>query len=257
MRLVFARGLAAGVVMAGLIFAAWSLAVNSPSSPWYQARWKDIRPGFERMEFVSVDGTNILLYAFNPADVTMRIENSLTPARVKAWSNGLTAERLVVNGFYFLEDNSPAGLLISDGQPSHKQEFDLDKSGLVKLAPDFAIIDTSELAFDVSGVLEAGQSYPFLLKHGNKAIAADSGLAARRTFIATDTSGQMYVGLVWRDQVSLFELMHELAEIDIPWDNVINLDGGPSTGISVVTDGFSETLDSAAPVPNVIVIEPK
>ena len=80
---------------------------------------------------------------------------------------------------------------------------------------------------------------------------------ARRTFIGTDEAGQVYVGVVWKDDVSLFELMQILQELDVNWYDVINLDGGPSTGIAVETGSFVEILDSAGPVPNVIVIQPK
>ncbi len=245
-------------VVFGLGFAAWSLAIRSPHSPWYIARWEGVGDGLERMEFVSTNGVNVLLYRFRTEDFSLRIGNSIEPARVKAWASKLANEVLVINGFYFLEDFTPAGLLISDGQELHGSEFDLDKSGVVRLEPDFDILDTDQESFSRAGVLEAAQSYPFYIKQGRDAIKEDSGLLARRSFIGTDDVGQVYVGVVWKDDVSLFELMTVLEEMDgISWYDVINLDGGPSTGIVVETEGFSEVLDSAAPVPNVIVIEPK
>ncbi len=245
------------VVVAGLGFAAWSLAVRLPYSPWYIARWEEVGEGLQRMEFVSEDDVNVLLYAFNPEAFTFRVENSLDPERVKAWAGKIHGEQLTINGFYFLEDNTPAGLLITDGEAIQQQEFDFDKSGIIRLDPDFDIVDTGLETFSTRGVIEAGQSYPFLFKEGESAVKEDSGLAARRTFIGTDEAGQVYVGVVWRDDVSLFELVTVLKEIDISWYDVMNLDGGPSTGLVVETEGFVEALDSAAPVPNVIVIQPR
>lgn len=252
-----ARLIAFGIVFAGLGFAAWSLAIRSPHSPWYIARWETVGVGLERMEFVSEDDVNVLLYRFNPDGFDFRIEHRPEPQRIKAWSGEISGAHMVLNGFYFLEDYMPAGLLITDGQEVHKQEFDLDKTGIVRLAPDFDIIDTEIESFAEQGVLEAGQSYPFFFKQGRGSIKEDSGLLARRTFIGTDELGQVYVGLVWRDDVSLFELMNVLQEVDVDWYDVMNLDGGPSSGLAVETNGFGEIFDSAAPVPNVIVIQPK
>lgn len=253
-----ARFFAFVIVILGLGFAAWSLAVRSVYSPWYQARWEDVGAGLQRLEFVSDSDVNVLLYALDSQSFDFRIEQNLNdPQRVKTWANNFEGEHIVINGFYFKEDYGPAGLLITDGEAVHEAEFDFDKSGIIQLAPSFDIIDTDIERYAVEGVLEAGQSYPFFLKQGGTSIKEDSGLVARRTFLGTDEAGKVYVGTVWRDDVSLFELMNILQEIDIDWYDVINLDGGPSSGIAVETGGFVEVLDSAVPVPNVIVIQPK
>ena len=252
-----ARFFAFVIVLSGLGFAGWSLAVRSTYSPWYVARWEDVGSGLQRMEFVSNDDTNVLLYSLDPHDFEFRIEQRTEPQRVKTWSEEVAGGHIVINGFYFLEDHAPAGLLITEGKALHEAEFDLDKSGVVQLSPTFDIIDTDLEIFDAAGVQEAGQSFPFLLKQGRGSIKEDSGLVARRTFLGTDEAGQVYVGMVWKDDVSLFELMNVLQEMNIDWYDVINLDGGPSSGIAVETNGFVEVLDSVAAVPNVIVIQPK
>src|SRR5690349_1226929 len=110
MRVLTARFFAFGVVMAGLAFAGWSLAVRSPYSPWYVARWEEVGQGLERMEFVSDDAVNVLLYTFDPDNFSLHVEVENEPERVKTWSGGIKGEHLVLNGFYFLEDNTPAGL---------------------------------------------------------------------------------------------------------------------------------------------------
>lgn len=244
-------------VSLGLGFALWTLLTHAPHSPWYVARWESVGAGMRRLEYISADNTDVLLYAFDPAAVTLRIEQASEAKRVKTWAQSIDGEYLVANGFYFLEDNAPAGLLISDSQAWHTQAFDLDKSGIVELAPEFKIVDTETATFDSRGVTEAGQSYPFLLKQGRGAVKTDSGLRARRTFMGTDEAGQVYLGLVWRDDMSLYALMKTLQEMDIAWHNVINLDGGPSSGLVIETQSFTESFDSAASVPNVIVIQPK
>jgi uncharacterized protein YigE (DUF2233 family) len=257
MFLLSARFWALVIFLAGLGFAGVSLATRLPYSPWYVARWESLGEGMERMEFVSAEDTNVLLYRFSPTAYRVGVEVSSEPKRLKSWAAELEGETLVMNGFYFLEDNTPAGLLIADGQPLHAQEFDADKSGVIRLDPDFAILDTDEETFSDTGVLAAGQSYPFLLKHGQLSIQEDSGLVARRTFLGTDQDGLIYAGIVWKDHVSLFDLAGVLQEIEVSWDHVLNLDGGPSTGLSVELTSFGEAFDSALPVPNVIVVERK
>jgi hypothetical protein len=243
------------IFLSGLGFAGVSLATRLPYSPWYIARWESLGEDMERMEFVSADQVNVIMYRFSPEAYRLRVATDDLPHRVKTWASELEGEALVMNGFYFLEDNTPAGLLLSGGEPLHAQEFDADKSGVVRLDPDFAIVDTAETAFQALDVLEAGQSYPFLLKHGELSIKEDSGLVARRTFLGTDETGLIYAGVVWKDHVSLFDLAAVLQEMDISWDHVMNLDGGPSTGIAVELTSFGEAFDSALPVPNVIVVE--
>lgn len=252
--------MALAIVVTGLVFALWSLAVRSPHSPRYVARWERVSGSLERMEFVSDSEVNVLMFRFRPDDFTLALETDGDARRVKAWARAFPTAVLVINGFYFLEDESPAGLLIDQGTRRGKTEFDWDKSGMVTLAPNFSILDTSQVKFTASGVLEAGQSYPFLLRAGEGAVETDSGLSARRTFIGTDTDGMIYLGVIWKDDVTLFELVQTLQETgheaDIIWQDVINLDGGPSTGIAVEAEGFSEILDSAAAVPNVITLTP-
>lgn len=257
MRLLTLHVMALVVVVSGLSFATWSLATRSTHSPWYVAKWEDVGAGLQRIEFVSEDDVNVLVYAFDPALVTLRLETGEESHRVKTWASELKKGAIFINGFYFLEDGSPAGAVISRGVSLSELNFDWDKSGVIQLAPSFKLIDTARDRFSPSVALEAGQSYPFLLKQGVGAILEDTGLTARRTFIGTDEFGTAYVGVVWRDDVTLFQLMNVLQEMDIAWQDVINLDGGPSTGLVVETEGFSEILDSAAPVPNVIVIQPK
>lgn len=257
MRAVSIRFFALFVVVTGFGFAFWSLATHTPDSPWYRARWETIGKGFERMEFVSEERDHIVLYRFPPEQVTAGFMQSATPNRVTGWSQLLPEAALVMNGTYFLEDGGPAGRLILQGQETGTAAFDLDKSGVLELAPDFKIVDTATESYSFGDALEAAQSYPFLIKSGDLAIKEDSGLLARRSFIGMDAEGLAYVGVVWKDEVSLFQLMQALHEMDVAWTNVLNLDGGPSTGLVAEGEGFSEVFDSAAPVPNVIYVELK
>lgn len=251
------RGLVFTVFIFGLSVAVWQLAIRLSISPWYVPKFEQVSAQLQRLKFVSETGVKVIVYRFDPDNYTFRIEHSPEPERISSWSNRLLAEHILINGFYFLENYLPAGMLITNGQLVHETAFDFDKSGLISLAPDFRLVDTQFENFSTTDILEAGQSYPFMLKQGVPAIKTDSGLVARRSFIGTDNNGLTYLGVVAKDDISLFELMHVLTDIQVDWQDVINLDGGPSTGIAVKTKGFVEVLDSLVPVPNIIVIEPK
>ncbi len=245
------------IVIAVAALGMYSAGRHWPLSPWYQAKWQTVSPTFARLEFVTQDKTRILLYRFNPNQVSFAIDEANPAVRVKDWQLDATTESLIVNGFYFLEDNTPAGLVVIDGQVQGGAAFDWDKSGVITLEPEFAIIDTTTQPFDPESNSTAGQAYPFLLKNGQPAILESSGLVARRSFLGTDQDGQAYIGVVWHSSISLFDLGRKLTEVPVVWDEVINLDGGPSTGISIRTDDFTEDLNSASGVPSAIVVTPQ
>jgi hypothetical protein len=103
----------------------------------------------------------------------------------------------------------------------------------------------------------AGQSYPFFLRQGKEAIEKDSGLIARRTFFGIDEGGLVYVGVVPDAPITLFQLMHLLKSLPVRWQAVINLDGGPSTGLASQTREKREVIESYTGVPNVLLVTKK
>lgn len=197
----------------------------------------------------------IVLFPFNADDVSLTFaHDEQDPKRVSEWAASLDGELLVANGVYFHDDSFPSGLFVSSGKRVGDRAFDANKSGLLVLQPTPAVIDTSASSLpDVSDLVEAAQSFPFLIKDGHAAIAEDSGLVARRTFIGNDKDGRIYIGTVAADAISLYDLSQELAAMAIPWDNVMNLDGGPSTGV-VTADPNDTDFDSFSAVPNVLVV---
>jgi uncharacterized protein YigE (DUF2233 family) len=204
------------------------------------------------------DGPPIALFRYDLDSVTLKIVSDAEhPKRVSEWADDIDDELLVANGVFFKEDWSPAGLLVSNGDIVSPQLFDRKRSGLLIFAPEFRIIDTATQDMPApNDLVEAAQSYPFLVKDGIPVVPEDSGLTARRTFVGTDTDGNIYFGIVDRNAMSLFELSLALAAMDIEWDDVLNLDGGPSSGI--ITAGLKDRdFDSQVPVPNVIILSPK
>jgi exopolysaccharide biosynthesis protein len=198
------------------------------------------------------------LYRFDPKKFTLHVEEDRKGHTIREWMQRLPQAVFITNGFYFRADGSPAGLLITHGKDTSDRTFDWDKSALITFAPKIDIIETTGTPSDLSDILEAGQSYPLLIRDGKPVLTKESELTARRTFFGLDTNGDVYFGVISK-LISLYELQHELLALPIHWKRVVNLDGGPSSGLwSMGSDSKNgELIDSQVFVPNVVVIEAK
>lgn len=234
------------------------LKVAPTSAMTIPPRWETVGPSVERWE-----DTTVILYRMPIPTVSLRfVHSSSVPKSVREWSDDIAGELAIINGVYFNEDYAPTGLLISEGQTVSGRRFDPKRSGLLVLAPHFDIRDR----LDLTGVVEAAQSYPYLIKNRKSAVSTDSSLMARRSFIGSDEQDRLYLGVAAARPISLFELGRHLAGLDVNWRSVLNLDGGPSTGLSVNIKEHRETSYNiekhlfnipSAPVPNVIIINKK
>ncbi|MEK7084085.1 MAG: phosphodiester glycosidase family protein [Patescibacteria group bacterium] len=201
---------------------------------------------------------SIHIVRFSPTNTVAQILYRSPPQFVSEW-RGVSAEEIIVNGGYFHEDYSPSGFLVVDGKRVGSRMFDADKSGLLVVQNGRVSIRDlgkfplkKEERFD--GVL---QSYPFLIKNSQPGIREDSGKVARRTAIGMDREGMLYIIVVPSREISLFALMNELLATGIPFVSVLNLDGGPSTGISGNWNGQTFGNDSIVPVPSVVTFKKK
>lgn len=219
--------------------------------------WQDVADGAARFSYDVNATTTAVLYRFSPDRFEIGLAAENQPKRVSAWRDDLSDARLIVNGSYFDADGSPSGYLAIDGRRIGKRAFDLDKSGFVRVGTPFDILDTSRVPVDLNATREGFQSYPFFFIDGHPAIKRDSGFQARRTFIGTDKDGMIYVGVIADGEISLYATMQALASTGVRWNNVLNLDGGPSTGLATRFEEANETMDSFTPVPNVLVVREK
>lgn len=230
-------------------------SVPAIEEPEYNV-WQSAESGVEHMTMqVAKSAPIIQLYRVNTDDFDIRFHHSAdTPQTVLDWQKSLGAV-LVINGVYFHEDNMPSGFLVSQGTRIGKRSFDQDKSAVIRLQPTPAIIDTAEDPQVLTEETEATQSYPLLIRTGKAAVETDSEKLARRSFLATDNSNQLYFGIV-NSQISLFELSQWLSKAPVSFDMAVNLDGGPSTGI-ITDDDHEAASNSFTPVPNVIAVAPR
>ncbi len=227
-----------------------------PSVP--SESWTEVAPGVERWEGV-LPGTEarLLLYRFEAGRFAWHA--AAGPFRSMAeWANALPEAVFVANGGYFHEDGTPSGYLRAGGERVGERAFDPDRSAFLLFgdAPSM-----QEIGIEEAGALgqDVVQSYPVLIRAGQPAVTSDSGLAARRTLFGTDGEGNAYVGIMPDRSATLYQLSEGLAHLPIEWADVLNMDGGSSTGavLRPSAPGASlETIPSFLPVPNVFYAVP-
>jgi uncharacterized protein YigE (DUF2233 family) len=245
---------------------------NATTEPFDQPAdlsiWNEVRPG---MDFIAkaVSSTepapqSISLYRIDPTHYSFRFAENRKGYSIAAWAEREPEAVLIANGVYFLEDHSPAGLFITDGKQTSDRQFDWDRSAFITLSPIPEIFDTAKSNLNLASYREAAQTYPFLIKNGRPAIKEDSGLKARRTFLGIDVEGQVYLGILSGSSessyLSLYEFQQQLFSLPVSWRHVVNLDGGPSTGLLFRRSDKEDDvrlIQSRTAIPNIILVEPK
>lgn len=220
------------------------------------AQWESIEPGVERLDAkVSAAGAaaRVVLWRFSTeADWTWSLATSTEPQSVSQWVDDPQTDVIfAVNAGYFHADGFPSGWVSLDGLRWGKRAFDEGRSGIVSLGAKPTVLLGTTPTSTVR--VDAFQSYPFLIKAGKQAFPKETGQYARRTFVAVDAEGRWYVGVVPTEPVTLFQLVGLLQSLPVNWERVLNLDGGPSTGLVTALGGREERFDSFAPVAYAIV----
>ncbi len=186
------------------------------------------------------------------------------PKTPSAWRRELGAT-IAVNGVYFTASGTPAGYLRlgADGKslkPWPKESERKNKSGytgagiiadgqlyLAYLPADTVDPEKGETVF---------LTYPTLVYDGVAAIEKETGLVARRTALAEDAKGNIYIIVTEEGGLTLREFSAWLAVQPEKFLRAINLDGGPSTGFSLA-DGAATIDFGFAEVPNALLVKKK
>ena len=197
----------------------------------------------------------MIFYRLSPKQYEAEFIHALPPKHLSVWGAEATGTTLLINGVYFHEDYLPSGFLQIQGNRIGTRQFDQSKSGVIALHP-LRLIDTKTRSLKLETVPDVAQSYPFLLKNGILAVAEESGKVARRTFLGLDRDGTVYVGVAPYAPLTLYQLGQFLRQLPVSWAHVLNLDGGPSTGLWMKQGDRTELLDSYLPVPNVLRFRP-
>lgn len=196
---------------------------------------------------------NLTIIKIPTVSSTVTIEYSKDAKRIGEWKT--TGREAVINGGYFESDYTPSGFLVVSGKRVGDRTFDQDKSGLIQIKNGtISIRDLKKQPIQNNEKFDyALQSYPFLIKNSEPAIERDGDKYAARSALGLDKNGNVYMVTTNLIQPTLYQFMREIILTGIPFTNVLNLDGGPSSGLYDNWDGGVEHLyDNQTPVPSII-----
>lgn len=248
------------------LLLATSLFLTSCSLDTYSTKpdhglnFQKLEIGQNKIYLTSIDPTKLQLQIIQNTDQN----NALNLEEIHQQHQSL----FTFNGSFFSEDFQPTGLLISQGKelaPLVKADlldgiFTIDQNNQPKLYPyeqfkklrpslnlQFAIQNGPTLIDDQGNLAVTNKS----IKKANRTalgITKDRELVViidRETILDTDKSPTLY------QFADLIKNSAELKELGI--HSVLNLDGGPSTGL-IVNDQYFPELDS---IQNIIITKPR
>lgn len=221
--------------------------------------WMPGDPGVELRHTAAPAGESrvpVVIVRLDPQLVRVRVAyRPEKPLALRAW---FAAERplLAINAGYFAEDHRSTALVISDGVASGASYegfggmFAVHADGTVELRP------LRDVPYDAAeNIVQATQSSPMLVFPGGVgAELRDDGERARRSVVAFDQAGRILLLVAPTSALTLSELAQWLVSSDLQIDRALNLDGGSSTGLFVASGALSESIDSFAGLPIVILI---
>lgn len=262
-----ARWFVMGVALAFLAMGGVFIRLRAQS--WISTATEYLRYGYtlpsnvERRTAI-IDGESVSFLVVHLDDtMTWGLANDPTsPRSVHEWREDLGAD-LVINGSYFTETNQPAGYYSIDGNANTVCPM-LSSNADVAFGYTFAVwIENSQITFGYSAdhpeicggpaaaPVTAFASFPTLVYQNASMIEKDSELKAHRTMLAESIDGAKSIVLTESGEVTLYDAAQWFLEQSEDYAIVGNLDGGPSTGLSMRGTRWDIEVPSAA-VPNVI-----
>ncbi len=216
--------------------------------------------GVER-RFAEFNGRKVAFDMVNLSAEHYTFQNVSDPANpktVKSWREALSAD-IVFNSAYFKEENAPTGYYAPAKTPSvipwpsAKEQADpASYSFLVRIVEGRLALSYLPDSPRADAPTDAFLSFPTFIADSQDLVTADSGNLASRTMLAQTPNGDIYLIVTERAPLSLFEAAQWLSAQPEHFVLAGNLDGGPSTGLSI-TDGKHVLDEPSAEVPNVLV----
>lgn len=245
------------------ILAQGSHSVSlSPDTGWFR-----VEPGVELRQLeVAPDSQRLperlQIVRLDPTQVRFRVRyDPAEPRRVSAWGNDEEV-LLAINGGYFTppeEGGRTIGLLVADGQRWGTPLSSYAGMFAVTAADEVSVRWLEQWPYAPDEPLgQALQSFPILVKPGGvTGFPAEygEGAWARRTVVAQDFDRNVLLIIAQRGCLSLHELAAFLAGSDLMIDVALNLDGGGSTGMWMVSGDLRVQVDSFSSVPSAIIVQ--
>lgn len=243
------------VFLGFVAFQRWSGQIIS----FLHYGYRFLPPFIERRTAIFGERHVTFLFArFAPGEMTWHLANSPSMPRVVSdWRSHLEAD-IVVNGSYFSQENVPTGFYQTATWPSVVDwPVFADESAAVGYTFAATIVDSNlqlsyipDMPRSPSPVTASFASFPTLIVNDVPMVAKDSGALARRTVLATDAQQNIFIIVTESGELSLYEMAQWLAQQPEDFTVAGNIDGGPSTGLSVSAPWNIEVR--SAMVPNVI-----
>jgi len=230
--------------------------------------WTQLAPGIKRRYIpVEVDDegamTNVYALKLNPEQVTFKVLFSEGEAtNINDWRVEANAP-LVVNGGFFTGDYDPVGRVIEDGVLNgFALNYGRNSAGVPGM---FTVLDDGLVNIYSLGrvqfvprdhdIWQAIECYPMLLLPGGQPVFTEETFKyARRTAIGIDYEGDVVVLVVDQPIFTLYQFSHWLAASDMQLDQVLNLDGGRSSGLAIATPGETLTIPAYVDLPGVLAV---
>lgn len=265
------------VIISIVIIAVWGLATHSiqslsPSpSPttvkeWapadVPADWVEINPGLE-LRRISIKETATLLVRTDLDVLSLDLlYNPEDPKSVADWRDS-TGAFAAVNAGFFEADYTTSGIMVVQDEvygQSYTQRQNADNlgSGMFVLEGGQATIRAwGDNSMPISESIQFGlESFPVLFNGSSPADFSLPDRAAKRTSLAIDEQGRVVFIVLQEGELTLYELRDELFSLskELGLVSALNLDGGPSTGVSISAGGISLEMDSNAEVSSVFTL---
>ncbi|NDJ53925.1 MAG: phosphodiester glycosidase family protein [Chloroflexi bacterium] len=235
-----------------------------PPTATVSAEWQVLAPGLAirevQMPVARLNGdAEVLLLRIDPSQVSTRVHyDPARPATLDEWQSRTDAP-ILINGGFFLPDNTAMGLLIADGT-RYTPSYDRFGGMLSVSGATAEVRSLSEFPYYPSESLDqAVQGRPLYLYSGR--VPADFDFnqdAARRTAVAQDTDGHIIFMVVYNQAVTLYEMRDWLADTpELELWTAVNLDGGASTGLLMDVSDTRINLPAWSRLPIVLGLYPE
>ncbi|HET9908653.1 MAG TPA: phosphodiester glycosidase family protein [Anaerolineales bacterium] len=206
-------------------------------------KWSQVQPGLERRVIPIYNSQNQQvesMYVWRLDQKYFRLDVAFAerPKTLETWQAETNAA-MVVNGGYFSINNerySADGLSIINGQASGRS---FNGYGGMLAVDQFGaeVRWLVQEPYNASEPLHAAlQAFPILVQPGGELgfpASRENYARARRTVIAQDRDGRIFLIVTPDGYFTLHQLSLYLTESDLDLDVALNLDGGGSTGILV------------------------
>jgi uncharacterized protein YigE (DUF2233 family) len=224
-------------------------------------QWTRVAPGVElRYEHWESPGDNedtVTIARFDLRYVHLSIGYQPTnPPLMDGWLKQSHA-LAVINGGYFDSQNTPEGLLVSNGRSFGTSYtgfggmLSVDAQGRLSLRS----LRDQPYNPDSEQLQQATQSSPMLIIGGKRTQFSANAASERRSVVAIDKQGRLLLIVSPNPAFSLDELADLLASSDLSLETALNLDGGTSTGLYVNAGNQKVSIDSMTALPIAIIIK--